>query len=188
MQFTRFRAFSHNIPRSLNSAATNGTTARAIHTFSRIFTQHSLVFPTTIFKYWGGKRHNRTCNSRFFTHFHTIVPGFFPTTIFKFCGGKRHNRTCNSHVFAHFRTTFPGFFPQPLFWRKNEVRKEQQQPFLKIPMQFFPAAMQNHGTECHKPPSPQNLDGQNRQSPIASDFGSRTQIAALFAVLLYRNV
>ena len=33
-----------------------------------------------------------------------------------------------------------------------------------------------------------NLDGQNRQSPIASDFGSRTQIAALFAVLLYRNV
>ena len=32
------------------------------------------------------------------------------------------------------------------------------------------------------------LDGQNRQSPIASDFGSRTQIAALFAVLLYRNV
>ena len=32
------------------------------------------------------------------------------------------------------------------------------------------------------------LDGQNRQSPIASDFGSRTQIAALFAVLLYQNV
>ena len=32
------------------------------------------------------------------------------------------------------------------------------------------------------------LDGQNRQSPIASDFGSRTQIAALLAVLLYRNV
>ena len=32
------------------------------------------------------------------------------------------------------------------------------------------------------------LDGQNRQSPIASDFGSRTQIAALFAVLLYPNV
>ena len=28
------------------------------------------------------------------------------------------------------------------------------------------------------------LDGQNRQSPIASDCGSRTQIAALFAVLL----
>ena len=26
------------------------------------------------------------------------------------------------------------------------------------------------------------------KSPIASDFGSRTQIAALFAVLLYRNV
>ena len=36
--------------------------------------------------------------------------------------------------------------------------------------------------------SPCNLDGQNRQSPIASDFGSRTQIAARFAVLLYRNV
>ena len=35
---------------------------------------------------------------------------------------------------------------------------------------------------------PRNLDGQNRQSPIASDFGSRTQIAALFAVLLYQNV
>ena len=35
---------------------------------------------------------------------------------------------------------------------------------------------------------PANLDGQNRQSPIASDFGSRTQIAALFAVLLYPNV
>ena len=34
----------------------------------------------------------------------------------------------------------------------------------------------------------QILDGQNRQSPIASDFGSRTQIAALFAVLLYPNV
>ena len=32
------------------------------------------------------------------------------------------------------------------------------------------------------------LDGQNRQSPIASDFGSRTQIAALFAILLYRSV
>ena len=32
------------------------------------------------------------------------------------------------------------------------------------------------------------LDGQNRQSPIASDFGSRTQIAALFAILLYPNV
>ena len=32
------------------------------------------------------------------------------------------------------------------------------------------------------------LDGQNRQSPIASDFGSRTPIAALFAVLLYQNV
>ena len=32
------------------------------------------------------------------------------------------------------------------------------------------------------------LDGQNRQSPIASDFGSRTQIAGLFAVLLYRSV
>ena len=32
------------------------------------------------------------------------------------------------------------------------------------------------------------LDGQNRQSPIASDFGSRTQIAALFAVLLYQSV
>ena len=32
------------------------------------------------------------------------------------------------------------------------------------------------------------LDGQNRQSPIASDFGSRTQIAALFAILLYWNV
>ena len=32
------------------------------------------------------------------------------------------------------------------------------------------------------------LDGQNRQSPIASDFGSRTQIAALFAFLLYWNV
>ena len=28
----------------------------------------------------------------------------------------------------------------------------------------------------------------NRQSPIASDFGSRTQIAALFAILLYRSV
>ena len=28
----------------------------------------------------------------------------------------------------------------------------------------------------------QSLDGQNRQSPIASDFGSRTQIAALFAI------
>ena len=26
----------------------------------------------------------------------------------------------------------------------------------------------------------ESLDGQNRQSPIASDFGSRTQIAALF--------
>ena len=34
----------------------------------------------------------------------------------------------------------------------------------------------------------QILDGQNRQSPIASDFGSRTQIAALFAILLYPNV
>ena len=33
-----------------------------------------------------------------------------------------------------------------------------------------------------------SLDGQNRQSPIASDFGSRTQIAALFAVWLYRSV
>ena len=33
-----------------------------------------------------------------------------------------------------------------------------------------------------------SLDGQNRQSPIASDFGSRTQIAALLAILLYRNV
>ena len=33
-----------------------------------------------------------------------------------------------------------------------------------------------------------NLDGQNRQSPIAIDFGSRTQIAALFAVLPYRSV
>ena len=32
------------------------------------------------------------------------------------------------------------------------------------------------------------LDGQNRQSPLALDFGSRTQIAALFAVLLYPNV
>ena len=32
------------------------------------------------------------------------------------------------------------------------------------------------------------LDGQNRQSPIASDFRSRTQIAALFAILLYWNV
>ena len=32
------------------------------------------------------------------------------------------------------------------------------------------------------------LDGQNRQSPSASDFGSRTQIATLFAVLLYRSV
>ena len=32
------------------------------------------------------------------------------------------------------------------------------------------------------------LDGQNRQSPIASDFGSRTQIAALFAILLYWDV
>ena len=37
-------------------------------------------------------------------------------------------------------------------------------------------------------PSGGSLDGQNRQSPIASDFGSQTQIAALFAVLLYRNV
>ena len=36
--------------------------------------------------------------------------------------------------------------------------------------------------------STQPLDGQNRQSPIASDFGSRAQIAALFAVLLYPNV
>ena len=35
---------------------------------------------------------------------------------------------------------------------------------------------------------PLTLDGQNRQSPIASDFGSRTQIAALFAVLLYQIV
>ena len=34
----------------------------------------------------------------------------------------------------------------------------------------------------------QPLDGQNRQSPIASDFGSRTQIAALFTILLYRSV
>ena len=34
----------------------------------------------------------------------------------------------------------------------------------------------------------ESLDGQNRQSPIASDFGSRTQIAALFAILLYWNV
>ena len=33
-----------------------------------------------------------------------------------------------------------------------------------------------------------SLDGQNRQSLIASDFGSRTQIAALFAVLLYQSV
>ena len=33
-----------------------------------------------------------------------------------------------------------------------------------------------------------NLDGQNRQSPIASDFGSQTQIAALFAILLHPNV
>ena len=32
------------------------------------------------------------------------------------------------------------------------------------------------------------LGGQTRQSPIASDFGSRTQIAALFAVLLYQSV
>ena len=36
--------------------------------------------------------------------------------------------------------------------------------------------------------NPGPLDGQNRQSPIASDFGSRTQIATLFAVLLYPNV
>ena len=36
--------------------------------------------------------------------------------------------------------------------------------------------------------SQKGLLGQNRQSPIASDFGSRTQIAALFAVLLYPNV
>ena len=33
-----------------------------------------------------------------------------------------------------------------------------------------------------------HLDGQNRQSPIASDFGSRTPIASLFAVLLYWSV
>ena len=32
------------------------------------------------------------------------------------------------------------------------------------------------------------LDGQNRQSPIASDLGSRAQIAGLFAILLYRTV
>ena len=32
------------------------------------------------------------------------------------------------------------------------------------------------------------LDGPHRQSPIASDFGSRTQIAALFAVLLHQSV
>ena len=38
------------------------------------------------------------------------------------------------------------------------------------------------------PRSPPPLDGKNRQSPIACDFGSRTQIAALFAILLYPNV
>ena len=32
------------------------------------------------------------------------------------------------------------------------------------------------------------LDGQDRHSPIASDFGSQTQIAALFAILTYRTV
>ena len=33
------------------------------------------------------------------------------------------------------------------------------------------------------------LDGQDRQPPpIASDFGSQTQIAALFAILTYQTV
>ena len=32
------------------------------------------------------------------------------------------------------------------------------------------------------------LDGQDRQSPIARDLGSQTQIAALFAILTYRTV
>ena len=34
----------------------------------------------------------------------------------------------------------------------------------------------------------QNLEGQDRQSPIASDFGSQAQIAALSANLTYRTV
>ena len=33
-----------------------------------------------------------------------------------------------------------------------------------------------------------DLEEHNRQSPIASDFGLQTQIAAFFAVLTYRTV
>ena len=53
-----------------------------------------------------------------------------------------------------------------------QVRKRTAEKFLEL----FSGSLQ-----C-------SLDGQNRQSPIASDFGSRTQIAALFAILLYRSV
>ena len=38
------------------------------------------------------------------------------------------------------------------------------------------------------PASHSNLDGQDHQSPIASDFGMQTQIATLFAILMYRTV
>ena len=64
-------------------------------------------------------------------------------------------------------------------------------------VQIAAAAAENrailvHSGLCPFPPRKttgrEQTDGQNRQSPIASDFGSRTQIAALFAILLYPNV
>ena len=85
----------------------------------------------------------------------------------------------NNYLWHIFGTEL-GFSRDQLCGLKNTIIKGMSEP-QNLPK----ACLLKHDLPVHAfwglfSSSFLGLDGQNRQSPIASDFGSRTQIAALF--------